>query len=302
MHRIKIAQNQEKLKEVIRAMVLDAGFVRGRFLAPFNPHGSMPEQYRTGSPSLLVAALGYGNQNHTEPASDPYRGVIAPFARRNYYRTAVRRLQELAKELRLRYGGAKADFRILCNSPVPEKPLAVACGLGVLGRNGLVITPEAGSLIIIAAMTLPFEVIGDGPITGHYCAACDPDLPPCAEACPTKGLCGDGSITLSRCIQWYASGREETVPAEVVRHWGNRLYGCTACQDACVHNRRPLYGVRVEEGSLPAHLDLHELLEMSDEAMKARFKGTALGFSWLGPQGIRRNARMILEYLRQYKK
>ncbi|MDR2419686.1 MAG: iron-sulfur protein [Treponema sp.] len=273
----------------------DAGFTRARVYAPFDPAFD-----GRGSPSLLLIALSYGNQQE-EPWSIPeYAALIAPFARRNYYREAVKRLQELAKQLRARFGGIRSDFRIFCNSRIPERPLAIAAGLGSLGRNGLLITDEAGSLCIIAAMTLPYALKGDAPVdkalTNDFprCAACDPKRPPCMAACPTGALRGDGTLDRLRCIQWYASGNEETVPPDVARVWGQRLYGCTLCQDACIHNQRPIQGVSSKLGVLPAYLDARELLSMSDEAIKACFKGTALGLSWLGPKTIRRNASLAL--------
>jgi epoxyqueuosine reductase len=296
-------------------MTVEAGFVRARILAPFEPgtvSGSpVPEHYQ--APSLLVAALPYGNCSIKSDAVGCETGSIvgvipagegaariAPFARRNYYREAVKRLQKLSVAFRSWYGGKKADFRILCNSPVPEKPLAVACGLGSVGRNSLIITPEAGSLVIIAAMTLPFTLKRDeqGNVNGTpfpRCRGCDPLAPPCVQACPTGALRGDGIITLNHCIQWYASGKGDTVPPEVARKWGNRLYGCTECQDACIHNQRPIQGVQSEEGPLPAYLDAKELCSLTEGELKARFKGTAMGLSWLGPEGIRRNAELVLK-------
>jgi epoxyqueuosine reductase len=322
-----------KLKEAILTAALDAGFVRARILAPFDPMGMGPAvqgpqgNYREGAAALLMTALAYGNEppeesgggsagaeaEITAEAAD-YALSIAPFARRNYYREAVKRLQGLAAAFRTQFGGVRRDFRILCNSPVPEKPLALACGLGVPGRNGLIITPEAGSLVIIAAMTLPYTLEGDGPIgvdgavtagavpVGEFangtaafplCGQCG-SLPPCVSACPTGAARGDGTINLARCIQWYASGKGDAVPAEVAAHWGRRLYGCTGCQDACIRNRRPIPAAVTGEGPFPAWIDGRELLALSDEALKARFKGTAMGLSWLGPAGIRRNIQTAL--------
>jgi epoxyqueuosine reductase len=299
--------DKDTLKGIIRSLALAAGFIRPRILAPFEPGdwgvsglGGPPENYRRGAPSLLVTALVYGNQNPAEAPAAAGEARIAPFARRNYYREGVKRLRLLSRELRSRYGGQKPDFRVLCNSPIPEKPLAAASGLGFLGRNGLMLTAEAGSLFIIAAMTLPFALEGDGPEEpgegggGPFplCASCDRENPPCAAACPTGAVRGDGTLSLERCIQWYASGKGAAVPPEVAVRWGKRLYGCTDCQDACVRNRRPIPGVCVAEGALPASFPAAELLALSDEELKARFKGTALGLSWLGPEAIRRNARL----------
>jgi epoxyqueuosine reductase len=275
-------------KETIRELTLAAGFTRARFLAPFVPfhRERIPNNYRIGAPSLLVTALPYGNQRMERETISGVR--IAPFARRNYYREAVKRLQTLGGVFRSAWGGAKADYRILCNSPVPEKPLAAASGLGALGRNGLIITPEAGSLIIIAAMTLPFALVSDTSLQDFSCCdACDPLTPSCVRACPTGAVRGDGTLDLGRCIQWYASGHGDCVPPEVLQNWGNRLYGCTPCQDGCIYNQRPIPGVESAEGFLPASLDPQALLSLSDRELKARFKGTCLGLSWLSATAIR---------------
>ncbi|MDR2500375.1 MAG: iron-sulfur protein [Treponema sp.] len=287
-----------ELKKTITALTLAAGFVRCRILAPFDPP---PEtgNYGQGAPSLLMAALPYGNQTAPADTGPPRRGGygrIAPFAQRNYYREGVKRLQRTGAELRSRFGGRRSSFRILCNSPLPEKPLAQACGLGILGRNSLLITPEAGSLIIIAAMTLPYDLAADPPLTPDDfsgCGSCGARAP-CTAACPAGALEKQGAVDRLRCIQWYASGKEHAIPAGVAARWGNRLYGCTACQDACPHNRRPIPGTACQEGVLPAYMDCRELLALDDPALKARFKGSALGQSWLGIEAIRRNARLAL--------
>ncbi|MDR2403774.1 MAG: hypothetical protein LBD78_07055 [Spirochaetaceae bacterium] len=273
-------------REAIRDMALGAGFIRARFFSPFDP----------GPASLLVVALPYGNAEDGAGEQDVpvYAGRIAPFARRNYYREAVKRLKTLAAELR-GGGGKKSDFRIFCNSRIPEKPLAIGCGLGAPGRNGLVISPKGGSLFVIAVLTLPMALECDDPEASFApCRNCDPGEPPCKRACPTGAQRGDGTIDLQRCIQWYASGNEERIPGDVARRWGRRLYGCTACQDACPCNHPPVAGIETAEGPLPAWLDCRELLVQSDGEIKARFKGTAMGLSWLGPAAIRRNAEMVV--------
>jgi epoxyqueuosine reductase len=280
-------------RNFIRASALEAGFTRARILAPFEPTAK----------SLLVCALPYGNR-HDQPAEKACYGVIAPFARFNYYREAVKRLKSLSRLTRSRYGGEKRDYRIFCNSSLAEKPLAALSGLGARGRNGLIISPEAGSLFVIAAMTLPVPLEADNPLdrpAGDFplCAACG-QKPPCSAACPTGAALGNGLIDLTKCIQWYASGHRASgtagIPASVLAVWGNRLYGCTACQDACIHNTRPIQGVETNEGRLPASIDVRHLLSLSDAEIKDMFRGTAMGLAWLGPEAIRRNAEAVMMY------
>ncbi len=291
------------LKGDILSIASDAGFINPRILAPFSPEllPGVPPNYQEPSPSLLVTALPYGNQSGEEYHPDEYTGIIAPFARRNYYREAVKQLQGISLELRWKYGGEKSSCRIFCNSPVPEKPLAELSGLGCMGKNGLIITKPAGSLVILAAMTLPFELEPDKPELARFdlCQSCNEHNPPCKTACPTGAPNGDGTITIKKCIQWYASGNGTRVPGEVIAHWKNRLYGCTHCQDACPHNRQPIGAAKTGEGILPAALDAREILKMTDDEIKAFFKGTAMGLSWLGPRAIRRNALIILGKYRE---
>jgi epoxyqueuosine reductase len=315
-------------KRYICSAALDAGFTRVRILSPFNPdvfirQTEMP-RHKTDAGSLLVCALPYGNQHDTViPPADSAAsagvcaGIIAPFARFNYYREAVKRMKRLAFNLRMRYGGVKGDYRIFCNSPIPEKLIAVKSGLGAAGRNSLIINMESGSMFIIAAMTLPVVLKTDLPIkqsgfrasgmamadTGlqgfPLCADCG-ENPPCAAACPTGAALGNGHIDRAKCIQWYASGHgasnfdADEIPSAVRAVWGNRLYGCVSCLDACIHNKRPINGVLTDEGPLPAFIDARKLLRLSDCEIKTLFKGTAMGLSWLGAKAIRRNAEMVL--------
>ncbi|MDR2865669.1 MAG: hypothetical protein LBV68_08675 [Spirochaetaceae bacterium] len=261
--------------------------------------------------SLLICALPYGNVQAEEisvPEAEQFGdyAIIAPFARFNYYREAVKRLQTISRELRRRFGGSKHNFKIFCNSRIPEKILASRSSLGVYGKNTLIITEEAGSLVVLAAMILPFKLTSGGSEslrrvtassfkTFPFCTQCDPKYPPCAAACPTGALSGaDGVLDLSRCIQWYASGNGKSVPDFVRKAWGRRLYGCTNCQNACPYNKQRITGIKAVEGKLDAYINAKKLLRLPDAEIKGQFKGTAMGLSWLSPELIRRNAKLAL--------
>ena len=270
----------------IRTLAMASGFSRARFLAA-----------RGTATAFLVVALPYGNDDPdarlpraTEPSAEPACPArIAAFARRNYYAEAVARLKAVVAELRLRFGGSKGDYRILCNSSVPEKPLALAAGIGAAGRNSLIITPEAGSLVVLAALSLPFPVQADKPLGRSVCGSCTA----CVDACPTGALAPEDSFDRSRCIQWYASGNGEP-SAEVVVRWGQRLYGCSVCQDVCPYNHRPIPGTATERGALPPAFDARDLVAASDEEIRKLFRGSAMGMAWLGAAAIRKNAERAL--------
>ena len=248
---------------------------------------------------FIVCAFPYKDlQDQTIPFQNA--GYIAPFAQRNYYRESVKRLKNIVKKIRQIYGGEKSDYRIFCNSQLDEKKIANDSGLGFLGRNSLVIIPEIGSSFVISAITIPFSLEKNyknstkNTTLFPLCENCDKNTPPCVKACPTNALKGDGKVILDRCIQWYASGNGDFIPENIAKNWGNRLYGCTNCQDACIYNKKLMQGIDSNEGSLPAYIDIQKLLSMTNEEIKNFFKGTCLGFSWLGPEKIKRNAKLIM--------
>jgi epoxyqueuosine reductase len=63
------------------------------------------------------------------------------------------------------------------------KEAAVLGGLGCIGRNNLVITPEFGSRIRLRAMLLEDELTPTGPIDFDPCKGCEEF---CRKACPTN--------------------------------------------------------------------------------------------------------------------
>ena len=257
-----------------------------------------------GTPqSFLTAGLVYGN-DHTPPdfpADDTTAvyGIIAPFARKNYYRLASQKLKNIAQKLNTIYHGKKSDYPIYCNSTrINEKHIAVECGLAVQGRHSLLLTKEFGSLFIIGILGLPFLLEDAGASNPNVpfsrCNHCDSENSPCRAACPTGALTGSGLIK-ERCIQWYLSGHGDSVPDMVIQHWGNRLYGCTLCQDACPFNQKTIQGVECTIGQLPAVMDVGRIVQTPDDELKKLFHGTALGGSWLCPSGLKRSAAICLQ-------
>jgi epoxyqueuosine reductase len=149
---------------------------------------------------------------------------------------------------------------------------------------------------------------------GALCGSCRA----CALACPTGAIhpaaaeAAASSLELSLCIQYWASrgdaGADAARPPEsVLKAWGSRLYGCDECVRACPHSagayRARGQGIgavspaaRVD--SLAAdgervpgpYVDWLWLRGASEGEIKSYFKGSALGFAWLGPAAIHRNA------------
>jgi epoxyqueuosine reductase len=86
-----------------------------------------------------------------------------------------------------------------------------------------------------------------------------------------------------------------TFPEEIRKLWGDRLYGCTTCQDACPYNKkaRPRENVP-EHGRVGPSLPLMPILLMSEEEFRKRYSGNQMAESWVSFGAIQRNAAVAL--------
>ncbi len=247
----------------------------------------------SGSHSILVCCLSCHRDDSVDAAlsGDPH-GLIAPFARAHYYRTAVRLLRTVCLRLERELGIPRSSIRLFSNSRIPEKPLLAASGIGAYGKNGLLLVPGLGSHFVIAGVLLPVVVAPEktdaattAPFNGDPCASCRR----CAAACPAGALSEPYVVDQTRCLQSLA-GSTRPFPDFAGEAWGMRLYGCQDCQDACPHNAALRIPAPVAEGEIGAGISLRRFLGMSPVARASFLKGTALGVSWLPVEALLRNA------------
>lgn len=273
------------------------------------------------SSGVAVALLPYDPRPPTDAdiaradGTPPY-AVIGAFASANRYAALLRLLQDAAAIVARETGLARRSFRALVNSRLPEKPLAAMAGLGYVGRSGLFVSDAYGPACVIGALLLPpgLTAIGDDSRRGQgrarlrqgesrdmseACGACSA----CREACPS-GAIGPGGLVTGLCAQYWAS-RAGTLPPAVESSWGGRLYGCDYCVAACPASARAFASTngqspaeRADALLLPEERRPGRLVPAgplacaSDAELRARFRKTALGLSWIAPEALRRNARL----------
>jgi len=266
---------------------------------------------------LLVAAVDSGSR---VDQSDSL--VVASFAASHHYRALARLLKACAGLLRQGSGLPKSAFRVAVNSDLPEKKLAVLGGLGFIGRSSLLVSRRFGPACLIGLLVLPAELLSPGGLSpemlasggatsgetgladqllaeltpGAGCGACRA----CQAACPTQAI-GDHGYQRPRCLQHW-SGRQGC-PADIAAQRGSRLYGCDACIVACPYSagRSPEEALAAEARLLPVERRSGRLVSAdwlagaAPEEVKAFFRGTALGFSWLPTAWLQDQARRFLE-------
>ncbi|MCE1197006.1 hypothetical protein LWX53_10980 [bacterium] len=282
-----------------------------------------------GAASVAVVALRYGEGEFGDAAAaggflaaEPGEASVrlARFARANWYMELSSRLQAAvaatiaqASRSGQTLPPAKA-WRRLVNSSLPEKPAAVAAGLGWIGRNGLLVAargqglagPGLSSAVVLGLLLCPVDL--DPPAAEPLAPRCG-RCRRCVEACPSGALCpagedaaapvpegatdGEGpSFRRESCIQhWTAAAGE--LPAPIEAALDGRLYGCDSCLEACPYFLTD-ENAATSLGRLGPALSAHRFLERDDAALRRDLAGTALDRSWMSLDAFRRNARLAL--------
>lgn len=178
------------------------------------------------------------------------------------------------------------------HSPILEVDAAARAGLGVLGMNGLLITPECGSFVFLGEVVTDADYetvtgfhVPDFPAEPPLCEECGA----CVAACPAECKGGAREGCLSALTQKKGDLTDEE--AHAIRA-GGLVWGCDACQLACPHNRRVIRdGVNTpipyfRENRL-IRLDTHTLDSMDDREFSDR------AYAWRGRAVIRRNTELF---------
>ncbi len=83
---------------------------------------------------------------------------------------------------------------------VPHRELAIKAGLGFIGRNFLLITPQYGPRVHLTTVLTTMPLLPDSPLDFNPCKTCDT----CVRECPTHALReyfrGEMCIKCSTCV------------------------------------------------------------------------------------------------------
>jgi epoxyqueuosine reductase len=227
----------------------------------------------------------------TADVGDPRRNLSLYAVPKDYH--GYMKELEAAVLPRLREAYPDLTFALFADhSPIMEVDAAARAGLGVLGMNGLLLTPEYGSFVFIGELItdadytlVTGEPTPDFPADPPRCEGCGL----CVKACPAGCRAGDRSGCLSALTQKKGELTPEEADAIIK---GGLVWGCDACQLACPHNRAVIEDGR--DTPVPyfrkdrlIRADAEALAAMDDAAFKAR------AYSWRGRAVIERNIRLF---------
>lgn len=254
-----------------------------------------PLQLLDTAESIISIAVAYPSKMENAPVGKKgeRRGVFCRSSWGIDYHTALRnRLKLLEQWLLERVPGVKFKSMVDTGELV-DRAVAERAGIGWVGKNCSVITPEYGSYVYLGEMVTNIPFAPSTPIEDE-CGDCRL----CLDVCPTGALVGPGQINAQRCIS-FLTQTKTMLPDEFRTKIGNRLYGCDTCQTVCPKNKGKANLIHEELMPDPeiAKPLLLPLLTISNKQFKAKF-GHVSG-AWRGKKPIQRNAILALAHFKE---
>lgn len=236
-----------------------------------------------GARTAVVCAVSYKNRTgEGYPAG--HRAKVASYAcARDYHATIKTMLGRLFDALKAAHPGLQGRA-FVDTAPLAEKQLAVEAGLGWIGRQSLLVTPQFGTYVLLGELLLCDEAeVYDAPFEGTRCGRCGN----CIDSCPTGAIVAPRTIDTGRCISCHTVERQPSGEVDL-DGW---IFGCDRCQSCCPYNRNaPLHGNPAFDPLFdPVAMSPEEWAALDDAAFAARFGETPLTRS--GLERIKRNIR-----------
>jgi epoxyqueuosine reductase len=247
-----------------------------------------PSRIFPGVRSVLVVALQYHPLEGDDPAGDLWRRVARYARGRDYHDVMGERLKVLEARVAEAFPGV-ASRRYVDTGPVLERELAARAGMGAVGKNTMLLHPEAGSWFLLGELFLSLDLAPDVPLA-DLCGSCTL----CLEACPTGALAEPYRLDSNLCISYWTIEHRGELPPEAREMVGGWVFGCDVCQEVCPWNREPRGAIHPEMELPPerAELDLAGLLLLPREEYVERFRGSPLKRAKL--EGLQRNAAVAM--------
>ncbi len=258
-------------------------YMENHFELRVNPSLLVP-----GARSVITLLLNYFPARQQQPGS--YK--IAKYAYGKDYHDVIRaKLNEFLHLIRTNIGDINGRG-FVDSAPVLERSWATRSGLGWVGKNGNLITKEAGSFFFIATLITDLELVYDDPFAKDYCGSCTR----CIDACPTGAILEDKVVDGSKCISYFTIElKEMLIPDAMKGKFDNWIFGCDTCQDVCPWNRFSKPATEPAFALLPEILNLSNAAweELSEESFATIFRHSPIKRSKF--RGLQRNLTFLQE-------
>ncbi|MBA3684827.1 MAG: tRNA epoxyqueuosine(34) reductase QueG [Planctomycetes bacterium] len=251
----------------------DMAYLHEHTALRLEPTGLLPS-----ARAILAVALPY----QSDSGSDGLRRARYA-AGKDYHNLLRPKLGRIGRALEQRGGW---NYRAACDSaPLNERTLAQLAGLGWLGRNGLLIAPDAGSYRVLGFLLTEAPLAprhgGHGEDRCGRCTACE-------TRCPTAAISGRRVIS-ERCISYLTIEHRGVIPRALAERFAGWWFGCDLCQEVCPWNR---FAPPAGDARLLGADRETELLAVRAETFDAHFAARAI--RRIGYERFRRNLLVAL--------
>lgn len=209
-----------------------------------------PDQVLPGALTVIACGVNYWR---ADDQNSPGQPAIARYAwYEDYHDKMGKALRQAGHEVVGMLGLGADDFRSYVDTgPVMERGWAVRAGLGFQGKNGMLISRRFGNWLLLGVIllraSLPPDTGMDGvsprrPVAtetdsslpvGALCGKCTR----CQTACPTNAIPTPGLVDARRCLSFHTIENRGSIPVELRRPLGRRIFGCDDCLAVCPWNR-----------------------------------------------------------------
>jgi epoxyqueuosine reductase len=224
------------------------------------------------------------------PHHAPLHGRISCYAGGLDYHDVLRdKLKSLLEWIQVQVPGTRGRA-VIDTAPLLERDFARRAGLGWFGKNSMLIDKKLGSYFFLGALLLDLELPTDEPFASAHCGSCTR----CLDACPTDAFVGPYQLDARRCISYLTIELRGTIADELKPMMEDWVFGCDVCQEVCPWNRKAPVGreAAFEPSASGLHVDLLELLSLSEEEFRKRYRHTPI---WRTRRaGLLRNAAIAL--------
>jgi epoxyqueuosine reductase len=237
---------------------------------------SRPAELVPGTLRIISARMDYLPplaRSASKVLSSKSLGYISRYALgRDYHKVLRSRLARLARRIG-DHVGAYGHRAFVDSAPVLEKAVAAKAGLGWIGKHTNLLAQNAGSWFFLGEIYTDLPLPEDRPVSAH-CGNCRA----CIDVCPTQAIVAPYQLDARRCISYLTIELKDSIPVDLRRPIGNRIYGCDDCQLVCPWNRyaktSPLPDFAVRQGLDAPRLT--ELFAWSETEFERNTEGSAI--------------------------
>ena len=187
----------------------------------------------------------------------------------DYHNICGEMLLKAREELQTAYPNNQFET-FIDNSPIPEVYCASAAGLGVMGKNGLLINKDYGSFVFIGEIVTDLDL------------SLTPNQPqPCLNCGKCEALC-PVCLDKERCLSKITQKKGELTPQEeqLIKENGS-VWGCDICAEVCPMNKNAK--ITYVDDFINGYR--HRYTEGEDM--------TGRPYAWRGEKVIKRNAELF---------